>query len=123
MAQKKINDDTLLQLIRDGNSPAGAARFLSAASCGNVRQEKTKLDIDFNLLAKGENPDVAGVGNENDTNMLIRVPAHSNATQGRDNPSIPQFSIFLPLLVAVLHGQIPDDSLNNEFPNWGIRGL
>ncbi|MGO9018860.1 MAG: hypothetical protein ACLQVJ_10975 [Syntrophobacteraceae bacterium] len=26
MAKKKINDDTLLQLIRDGNSPAGAAR-------------------------------------------------------------------------------------------------
>ncbi len=26
MAQKKANDDTLLQLIRDGNSPAGAAR-------------------------------------------------------------------------------------------------
>ena len=25
MAKKKINDDTLLQLIRDGNSPAGAA--------------------------------------------------------------------------------------------------
>jgi DNA-binding transcriptional LysR family regulator len=28
MAKKKINDDTLLQLIRDGNSPAGAARRL-----------------------------------------------------------------------------------------------
>ncbi len=26
MAKKKINDDTLLQLIRDGNSPTGAAR-------------------------------------------------------------------------------------------------
>ena len=25
-AKKKINDDTLLQLIRDGNNPAGAAR-------------------------------------------------------------------------------------------------
>ena len=24
MAKKKINDDTLLQLIRDGNSPVGA---------------------------------------------------------------------------------------------------
>ncbi|MFZ0928481.1 MAG: hypothetical protein WAN11_07765 [Syntrophobacteraceae bacterium] len=28
MAKKKINDDRLLQLIRDGNSPAGAARRL-----------------------------------------------------------------------------------------------
>ena len=28
MAKKKINDDTVLQLIRDGNSPAGAARRL-----------------------------------------------------------------------------------------------
>ena len=28
MAKKKINDDTLLQLIRDGNSPAEAARRL-----------------------------------------------------------------------------------------------
>ena len=28
MAQKKINDHTLLQLIRDGNSLAGAARRL-----------------------------------------------------------------------------------------------
>ncbi len=26
MAKKKINDDTILQLIRDGNSPDGAAR-------------------------------------------------------------------------------------------------
>ncbi len=27
MAEKKINDDTLLQLTRDGNSPTGAAHF------------------------------------------------------------------------------------------------
>jgi len=27
MAKKKINDDTLLQLIRDGNSPAEAVRY------------------------------------------------------------------------------------------------
>jgi hypothetical protein len=31
MAKKKINDDTLLQLIRDGNSPAEAARRLVRA--------------------------------------------------------------------------------------------
>jgi hypothetical protein len=29
----------------------GQRVFLSAASYGNVRQEKTKLDINFNLLA------------------------------------------------------------------------
>jgi rhodanese-related sulfurtransferase len=51
MAKQKINDDTLLQLIRDGNSSAEAALFLSAASYGNVRQEKKKLDINLNLLA------------------------------------------------------------------------
>ncbi len=30
MAKKKINDDTLLQLIRDGNSPTGVSRRLGA---------------------------------------------------------------------------------------------
>ncbi|MFZ0928545.1 MAG: hypothetical protein WAN11_08090 [Syntrophobacteraceae bacterium] len=33
MAKKKINDDTPLQLIRDGNSPAGAARRLGVGRC------------------------------------------------------------------------------------------
>ncbi|MGA3117304.1 MAG: hypothetical protein ABSF90_23050 [Syntrophobacteraceae bacterium] len=32
MAHKKVNDDALLQLIRDGNSPAGAARPLGLVS-------------------------------------------------------------------------------------------
>ncbi len=30
MANKKINDDTLLQLIRDGNSPAELEKRISA---------------------------------------------------------------------------------------------
>ncbi|MFZ0932485.1 MAG: hypothetical protein WAN11_28055 [Syntrophobacteraceae bacterium] len=45
MAQKKINDDTLLQLIRDGNSPAGAAVFFcrrqAAEMFGKRRQNST----------------------------------------------------------------------------------
>jgi hypothetical protein len=31
-----------------------------------------------------------------------------------------QLPLILPFLVAVLHGQIPGDSLNYEFPNQGI---
>jgi hypothetical protein len=47
----------------------GQRVFLSAASYGNVRQEKTKLDINFNLLAKMEKYAQAKVHNHNGTNM------------------------------------------------------
>ena len=36
MAKKKINDDRLLQLIRDGNSPTGAARRLGVGKLYSV---------------------------------------------------------------------------------------
>jgi hypothetical protein len=45
MAKKKINDDTLLQLIRDGNSPAEAARRLGvgrAAVCKRLKALKMR---------------------------------------------------------------------------------
>ncbi|MGO9017019.1 MAG: hypothetical protein ACLQVJ_01570 [Syntrophobacteraceae bacterium] len=36
MVKKKINDDTLLQFIPDGNSPAGAARRLGVGKLYSV---------------------------------------------------------------------------------------
>ena len=41
MAKKKINDDTLLQLIRDGNSPAEAARRLGVGRAAVSKRLKT----------------------------------------------------------------------------------
>jgi hypothetical protein len=40
MAKKKINDDTLLQLIRDGNSPAGATRRLGVGRAAVFKRLK-----------------------------------------------------------------------------------
>src|SRR5208283_1212014 len=93
MAKKKINDDKLLQWIRDGNSPAEAARFFVGG----------KLRHQLQPPCQYEKSDVAGVGNERDTNMLIRVPAPSNVL----NSSIPQF----------LNSSIPQ-SLNSSIPQF-----
>jgi hypothetical protein len=83
MAKKKINDDKLLQLIRDGNS-----RHQLQPPC------------------QYEKSDEAGVGNEKDNNMLIRVPAPSNVPnpfpQSLNSPSFCRFwsPFLLPLLDA-----------------------
>jgi len=47
MAQKKINDHTLLQLIRGGNSPAGAARFFVGGKLRkcSAREDKTRHQL------------------------------------------------------------------------------
>ncbi|MGA3114913.1 MAG: hypothetical protein ABSF90_10850 [Syntrophobacteraceae bacterium] len=47
MAKKKINDDTLLQLIRDGNSPAEAARFFVGGKLRkcSAREDKTRHQL------------------------------------------------------------------------------
>ncbi len=47
MAKKKINDDTLLQLIRDGNSSAGAARFFVGGKLRKcaAREDKTRHQL------------------------------------------------------------------------------
>jgi len=47
MAKKKINDDTFLQLIRDGNSPAGAARFFVGGKLRkcSAREDKTRHQL------------------------------------------------------------------------------
>ncbi|MGO9016805.1 MAG: hypothetical protein ACLQVJ_00490 [Syntrophobacteraceae bacterium] len=43
MAKKKINDDTLLQLIRDGNSPADAARRLGVGRAAVSNRLKAEV--------------------------------------------------------------------------------
>ena len=45
MAHKKVNDDALLQLIRDGNSPAGAARRLGAGRAAVSKRLENYLKI------------------------------------------------------------------------------
>jgi len=46
MAKKKINDDTLLQLIRDGNSPAEAARRLGVGRAAvSKRLKALKIEV------------------------------------------------------------------------------
>ncbi len=56
MAKKKIIDDTLLRLIRDGNSPAGAARRIGVdqarivSCCGTLRVICMKCFIENQML-------------------------------------------------------------------------
>ncbi len=47
MAKKKINDDKLLQLIRDGNSPAEAARFFVGGKLRkcSAREDETRHQL------------------------------------------------------------------------------
>ncbi|MGA3115234.1 MAG: hypothetical protein ABSF90_12485 [Syntrophobacteraceae bacterium] len=46
MAKKKINDDTLLQLIRDGNSPTEAARRLGVGRAAvSKRLKALKIEV------------------------------------------------------------------------------
>ncbi len=57
MAKKKINDDTLLQLIRDGNSPAEAARRLGVGRAAVSKRLKTlKIGVarDVTLRSAGK---------------------------------------------------------------------
>ena len=52
MALKKINDDVLLLLIREGNSPAEAARYLlvgRAAVCKRLKSLKVSIAGDVAL--------------------------------------------------------------------------
>ncbi|MGA2227344.1 MAG: hypothetical protein ABSH41_23155 [Syntrophobacteraceae bacterium] len=46
MAMKKMNDDTLLLLIRDGNSPGGAARRLGVGRAAvSKRRERAATNM------------------------------------------------------------------------------
>ena len=45
MAKKKINDDTLLQLIRDGNSPAGQRRLGVARAAASKSLKALKIGV------------------------------------------------------------------------------
>ena len=69
MAKKKINDDTLLQLIRHGNSPAGAARFFVG---GKLRKCSAREDKTRHQLQPLRKSDVAAVHIGNDLNMLMK---------------------------------------------------
>ncbi|MGA3116810.1 MAG: hypothetical protein ABSF90_20505 [Syntrophobacteraceae bacterium] len=54
MAKKKINDDTLLQLIRDGNSPAEAARRLGVGRAAvSERLKALKIGVTKGVTPRG----------------------------------------------------------------------
>ncbi|MGO9022361.1 MAG: hypothetical protein ACLQVJ_28820 [Syntrophobacteraceae bacterium] len=83
MAQKKINDDTLLQLIRDGNSPAGAVR---REQMTNQRSANPRLACSYDFEAKAFFP----------STLHHSLPFLLFAASG--------CRFWLPLLVAVWQG-------------------
>ncbi|MGO9020983.1 MAG: hypothetical protein ACLQVJ_21785 [Syntrophobacteraceae bacterium] len=99
MAKKKINDDTLLQLIRDGNSPAEAARRLGvvrAAVCKRLKALKIVVtrELTVRFIPRA----------------VLCVPAPHSRSLLLASCSLSFLPLLLPFLVAasiaVLHGQI-----------------
>jgi hypothetical protein len=63
MAKKKINDDTLLQLIRDGNSPAEAARRLGVGrAAASKRLKALKIGVTGDVMLRSAAKQRFGLG-------------------------------------------------------------
>ncbi|MGO9018068.1 MAG: hypothetical protein ACLQVJ_06915 [Syntrophobacteraceae bacterium] len=90
MAKKKINDDRLLQLIRDGNSPAGAARRLGVGRAAvSKRLKALKIGVTRELTARFIR------------RAVLCVPAPRSRFLLLASRSLSFLPLLLPLLVAV----------------------
>ena len=115
MAKKKINDDRLLQLIRDGNSPAGAPRFFVGGKLRkcSAREDKTRHQLQPSCqslnpsIPQSLNPSIPAasqkIGRELEAFYARSERSPRTRNEVRVHPSIPQSPnphIFFPLLVA-----------------------
>ncbi len=92
MVKKKINDDTLLQFIRDGNSPAGLETPISAL------EENTKSRLLLSPAASQK------IGREHEaSNALSRCyPRTRNAVRVPSSLLSPQSSVLRSLFAPVI---------------------
>jgi hypothetical protein len=113
--RKRLIMTNSYNLIREWKQPGRGSAFFCRRQVTEMFGKRRQNSTSTSTSLPYEKSDVAGVDNENDTNLLIRVPAPSNATQGRDNSSIPQS--LNPSIPQSLNPSIPQ-FLNSSIPQF-----